>query len=279
MANIFPAGTILELGPPHYDPNAPNIKHTIPHSAYLHMHYLFFYLGRPLISIGHASPAAEAASLVGAAETARMADGYEKNRLSYLFNLESRQANEMQRRMQEQHGYTEFKGCNEGEFDLCAFKNPCTGDVRAFKRPFIPIGDENPFLVSSELTAASHAPDIVRSRILNPGVLQQHPLMSRAMLSAMDANPERTRRSGLASILAGRLTDQMSATMRPSAYDQLEPSILKNQLPSPFSKKESGGKKRTGRITARKKRTASGARAHRRYTAVARRARAILHPR
>jgi hypothetical protein len=32
-------------------------------------------------------------------------------------------------------------------------------------------------------------------------------------------------------------------------------------------------------ITARKKRTASGARAHRRYTTVARRARAILHPR
>ena len=32
-------------------------------------------------------------------------------------------------------------------------------------------------------------------------------------------------------------------------------------------------------ITARKKRTASGARAYRRYTAVARRARAILHPR
>ena len=32
-------------------------------------------------------------------------------------------------------------------------------------------------------------------------------------------------------------------------------------------------------ITARKKRSASGARAHRRYTAVARRAKAILHPR
>ena len=32
-------------------------------------------------------------------------------------------------------------------------------------------------------------------------------------------------------------------------------------------------------ITARKKRSASGARAYRRYTAVARRARAILHPR
>ena len=32
-------------------------------------------------------------------------------------------------------------------------------------------------------------------------------------------------------------------------------------------------------ITARKKRSASGARAHRRYTTVARRARAILHPR
>lgn len=32
-------------------------------------------------------------------------------------------------------------------------------------------------------------------------------------------------------------------------------------------------------ITARKKRTAAGARAHRRYTAVARKARAILHPR
>jgi hypothetical protein len=247
MANMFPAGTILELGPPHYDPNAPNIKHTMHHSAYLHMHYL----GRPIISIGHASPAAEAASLVGAAETARMADGYEKNRLSYLFNLESRKANEMQRRMQDQHGYTEFMGCKEGEFDLCAFKNPRTGDVRAFKRPFIPIGDEDPFLVSSELMTASHAPDIVRSRILHPGVLEQPPLMSRAMRDAMSANPDLAARSGLASILAGRLTDPMSATMRSSAYDKLEPSILKKQPPSPFSKKGRGGKNRTGRARLR----------------------------
>ena len=162
-----------------------------------------------------------------------------------LFNLETRQRNEMQRRMQAQHGYTEFKGCNEGEFDLCAFGNPRTGDVRAFKRPFIPIGGEDPFLVSRELTAASHARMIARSRILHPGVLQQGPLMSRAMLSAMNANPDLTARSGLASILARRFTDPMFTTMRSSAYDQLEPSILKKQLPSPFSKK--GGKKRTGR--------------------------------
>jgi hypothetical protein len=252
---LYPAGTILELGPLDDEPNAPNVKHTLVRATRLHPPFLIrginfnHFRERPIISIGHASPAAEAASLAGAAETARMEDGFVKWGLSELYNLESRQANEMQRRMQDQHGYTEFRGCNEGEFDLCAFRNPRTGDVRAFKRPFVPIGDEEPFLVSSELTAASHAPDIVRSRILHPGVLQQHPLMSRAMLSAMDANPERTRRSGLASILAGRLTDPMSATMRSSAYDQLEPSILKKQPPSPFSKK--GGKKRTGRARLR----------------------------
>jgi hypothetical protein len=253
---LYPAGTILELGPLDDEPNAPNVKHTLVRATHLHPPFLIrginfnYFRERPIISIGHASPAAEAASLAGAAETARMADGFVKWGLSELYNLESRQANEMQRRMQDQHGCTEFRGCKEGEFDLCVFENPLTGNVRAFKRPFIPIGAENPFLVASrEVMLASHAPEIVRGRILHPGVLEQPPLMSRAMLSAMDANPERTRRSGLASILAGRLTDPMSATMRSSAYDQLEPSILKKQPPSPFSKK--GGKKRTGRARLR----------------------------
>jgi len=241
MSNLFPAGTILELGPLYNEPNTPNIKHATHHSAHLSM----YHLGRPIISIGHASPAAEAASLAGAAEAARMANRFEKNRLSHLFNLETRQRNEMQRRMQEQHGCTEFKGCNEGEFDLCAFRNPRTGDVRAFKRPFIPIGDEDPFLVSRELTTASHARMIARSRILHPGVLQQGPLMSRAMLSAMNANPDLTARSGLASILAGRLTDPMT-TMRQSLKTQTKNSILKKQPPSPM-----GGKKRTGRARLR----------------------------
>ncbi len=247
MANLFPAGTILELGPLYNEPNAPNIKHATHHSAYLYMHHL----GRPIISIGHASPAAEAAALAGAAEAARMANGYEKNRLSDLFNLETRQRNEMQRRMQDQHGYTEFKGCKEGEFDLCAFGNPRTGDVRAFKRPFIPIGaEEDPFLVSRELTAAQHARMIARSRILHPGVLQQDPLMHRAMLSAMSANPDLAARSGLASILARRLTDPpLPTSMRANAKAQLEKSILKEPPPSPFSKK--GGKKRTGRARLR----------------------------
>ena len=246
--HLYPAGTILELGPPHYDPNAPNIKHTMISPQDLRLRY---WGTRPIISIGHASPAAEAAALAGAAEAARENRWIGQNHTATIYNLESRKANEMQRRMQDQHGYTEFMGCKEGEFDLCAFKNPRTGDVRAFKRPFIPIGDENPFLVSRELTSASHAPDIVRDRILHPGVLQQHTLMHRAMLSAMSANPDLAARSGLASILAGRLTDPMSATMRSSAYDQLEPSILKKQPPSPFSKKGSGGKKRTGRARLR----------------------------
>ena len=56
----LPVGTILELGPPNHAPNAPNIKHTLVRSIYLpgayeHMH-------RPIISVGHASPAAEAAA-------------------------------------------------------------------------------------------------------------------------------------------------------------------------------------------------------------------------
>jgi hypothetical protein len=230
------------------EPNAPNVKHTLVRATRLHPPVLIrginlnYFRERPIISIGHASPAAEAASLAGAAETARMADGFVKWGLSELYNLETRRQNEMQRRMQDQHGCTEFKGCNDGEFDLCVFENPHTGIVRAFKRPFIPIGAENPFLVASrELMLASHALDIARSRILHPGALQQHSLMSRAMRSAMSANPDLTERSGLASILAGRLTDPMSATMRPSAYDQLKPSILKRQ----------GGKKRTGRARLR----------------------------
>ena len=216
---------------------------------------------RPIISVGHASPAAEAAALAGAAETARLATARLADPTAWrqialhrfeadLFNLETRQRNEMQRRMQAQHGYTEFKGCNEGEFDLCAFGNPRTGDVRAFKRPFIPIGGEDPFLASRELTAASHARMIARSRILHPGVLQQQedPLMHRAMLSAMNANPDLTARSGLASILADRLTDPMT-TMRQSLKTHTKCSILKKQPPSPFSKK--GGKKRTGRARLR----------------------------
>ena len=88
--SLFPAGTILELGPPHFDPNAPNIKHTMTNSAYLvscsqtvnHLGNSRLpnrnsgYLGRPIISIGHASPAAEAAALAGAAETARAGLGW-----------------------------------------------------------------------------------------------------------------------------------------------------------------------------------------------------------
>ena len=253
--HALPVGTILELGPPHHDPNAPNIKHTLVRSIYLpgayeHMH-------RPIISVGHASPAAEAAALAGAAETARLATARFADPTAWrqlalhrfeadLFNLETRQRNEMQRRMQAQHGYTEFKGCNEGEFDLCAFGNPRTGDVRAFKRPFIPIGGEDPFLVSRELTAASHARMIARSRILHPGVLQQEdPLMHRAMLSAMNANPDLTARSGLASILADRLTDPMTTTPQ-SLKTRTNQSILKKQPPSPM-----GGKKRTGRARLR----------------------------
>lgn len=246
---LKPAGTILELGPPPNMPNGPNVKHTLTHAAYVFTPYI----DRPVISIGHASPAAEAAALAGAAETARFA--YPDFPIQFhhayrLFNLESRRENEMQRRMQDQHGYTVFKGCKEGEFDLCAFENPQTGDVRAFKRPFIPVGAEDPFLVSSELTTASHAPDIVRKRILHPGVLQQDPLMSRAMISAMDANPYLAARSGLASILAQRLTHPpLSTEMRSNVKTQLVNSILKESPPSPFSKK--GGKKRTGRARLR----------------------------
>lgn len=245
MSNVFPAGTILELGPPHYDPNAPNIKHTMHHSAYLHMHYL----GRPIISIGHASPAAEAAALAGAAEAARMADGYEKNRLSDLFNLETRKRNEMQRRVQDQHGYTEFRGCKEGEFDLCVFEIPRTGNVRAFKRPFIPIGAENPLLVASrELMLASHATEIVRGRILHPGVLEQHPLMSHAMRSAMDANPERTRRSGLAGRVSAEFVVPPPSRIYADKKKQLEQQklVLKKHAPSSM-----GGKTRTGRARLR----------------------------
>jgi hypothetical protein len=240
-------------------PNAPNIKHTLEQFLYLpraHEH-----MDRPIISVGHASPAAEAAALAGAAETARLATARLADPTAWrqlalhrfeadLYNLESRQANEMQRRVQDQHGCTVFKGCKEGEFDLCAFENPRTGDVRAFKRPFIPIGAEDPFLVSRELTAASHAPDIVRGRILHRGVLQQDPLMHPAMLSAMSANPDSAARSGLASILARRLTDPpLPTSMRANAKAQFEKSILKEPPPSPFSKK--GGKKRTGRARLR----------------------------
>ncbi len=238
---LQPAGTILELGPPPNMPNGPNVKHTLTHAAYVFTPYI----DRPVISIGHASPAAEAAALAGAAETARKVRPPFSDQL--LFNLESRRQNEMQRRMQDQHGYTVFKGCKEGEFDLCAFENPQTGDVRAFKRPFIPIGDEDPFLVSSELTTASHAPYIARERILHPGVLQQNPLMSDAMISAMNANPDLAARSGLAFILAQRLTDPLSTGMR--VKPRLVNSILKKSPPSPFSKK--GGKKRTGRARLR----------------------------
>jgi hypothetical protein len=256
---VLPRGTILELGPRPNMPNAPNIKHTLEQFLYLpraHEH-----MDRPIISVGHASPAAEAAALAGAAETARLATARLADPTAWrqlalhrfeadLYNLESRQANEMQRRVQDQHGCTVFKGCKEGEFDLCAFENPRTGDVRAFKRPFIPIGAEDPFLVSRELTAASHAPDIVRGRILHRGVLQQDPLMHPAMLSAMSANPDSAARSGLASILARRLTDPpLPTSMRANAKAQFEKSILKEPPPSPFSKK--GGKKRTGRARLR----------------------------
>ena len=248
MATVYPAGTILELGPPYYDPNAPNIKHTMPDSAHLSLHYW----GRPIISIGDASPAAEAAALAGAAETARMVDGFEKRSLSELFNLETRKRNEMQRRVHEQHGYTEFRGCKEDEFDLCAFENPRTGDVRAFKRPFIPIGaevygmyrEEDPFLVSMELTTASHAPEIVRDRILHPGVLEQHPLMTHAMLDAMDADPKRTRRSGLAGILSAQFVVPPPSRIYANKKKQLEQR-------AEILKKPKGGKTRTGRARLR----------------------------
>ena len=244
MSNMSNIGTILELGPPYHTPNAPNVKHTLIYPAYLGG----YFLGRPIISVGHASPAAEATALTGAAETARMAPGIVQANNNVLFNLEARQAGEMQRRMQHQHGCTVFKGCKEGEFDLCYFENPQTGDVRAFKRPFIPVGAEDPYSVASrDVTTASHAPDIVRKRILHPGVLQQDPLMSRAMSSAMDANRLLAARSGLASILSQRLTDH--PPMRLNVKTQLVNSILKEPMPSPFSKK--GGKKRTGRARLR----------------------------
>ena len=264
--NESPCGTILELGPPPHTPNAPNIKHTLIYPVYL----LGDFRGRPIISVGHASPAAEAASLVGAAETARMAaaalhpdaaaascckpgeqcdepDEVVRNavvrRACSLYNLKERQAGEMQRRMQDQHGCTVFRGCKEGEHDLCYFENPDTWDVRAFKRPFIPVGAEDPFLVASrDVMTASHAPDIVRKRILHPGVLQHDPLMSRAMLCAVSENPNLAARSGLASMLADRLT---YTEMR--AKKKLDQTMLKH--PSPFSKK--GGKKRTGRARLR----------------------------
>ena len=238
---LFPAGTILELGPPHYALNDPNVKHTLIYPAYLFGHFK----GRPIISIGHASPAAEAASLVGAAETARMAPGIVQAYNNDLFNLETRKRNEMQRRVQDQHGCTEFRGCKEGEFDLCVFENPHTGIVRAFKRPFIPIGAENPLLVASrELMLASHAPEIVRGRILHPGVLEQHPLMSHAMRSAMDADPNRTRRSGFAGFLSGQFVVPPPSRIYADKKKQLENqrSILK---------KPGGGKTRTGRARLR----------------------------
>jgi hypothetical protein len=249
----LPRGTILELGPSHHDPNAPNIKHTLEQSLYLPGAHEHMY--RTIISVGHASPAAEAAALAGAAETARLATARFADPTAWrqralhrfeadLYNLDTRQRNEMQRRMQDQHGYTEFRGCNEGEFDLCAFENPQTGDVRAFKRPFIPIGGEDPFLVSRELTAASHAPIIARSRILHPGVLQQHPLMSRAMLSAMDANPERTRRSGLAGLLSAQFVVPPPSRIYADKKKQLEQQAA-------ILKKPRGGKTRTGRSRLR----------------------------
>jgi hypothetical protein len=242
---LFPAGTVLELGAPWDDPNAPNIKHVTHEPSY---NTNMRHLGRPIIQIGQASPAAEAAALAGAADAARMPPFMlEYGSRAHLYNLEARQAGEMQRRMQDQQGYTEFRGCKEGEFDLCAFENPRTGDVRAFKRPFIPIGGEDPFLVLRELTTASRAPMIARSRILHPGVLQQHPLMSRAMRSAVSANPDLAARSGLASILARRLTEVPLAGEKEKK--KLEKNILKELPPSPFSKM--GGKKRTGRARLR----------------------------
>lgn len=250
---LLPKGTILELGPSHHDPNAPNIKHTLEHHLYLpraheHMH-------RTIISVGHASPAAEAAALAGAAETARLATARLADLSAWrqralhrfeadLYNLESRQANEMQRRMQEQQGYTVFRGCKEGEFDLCAFENPNTGDVRTFKRPFIPINHEDPFLVSRELMLASNAPDIVKSRILHPGVLEQPPLMSRAMLSAMNADPKRTRRSGLAGLLSAQFVVPPPSRRYANMKKQLEQQAA-------ILKKPMGGKTRTGRARLR----------------------------
>jgi hypothetical protein len=249
--SLSPAGTVLELGPPPHTPNAPNIKHTLIDPVNL----LENFKGRPIISIGQASPAAEAASLVGAAETARMAAAGLPDaaadefvwkavvrRACSLYNLEARQAGEMQRRMQYQHGCTVFMGCKEGEHDFCYFENPDTWDVRAFKRPFIPVGAENPFLVASrDVMTASHAQDIARSRILHQGVLQRHHPMSRAMFCAVSENPNLAARSGLASMLAHRLTSEMRAK------EKLYQTILKQ--PSPFSKK--GGKKRTGRARLR----------------------------
>lgn len=246
MSKVFPAGTILELGPPHYDPNAPNIKHTMISPQDLRLNY---WGTRPIISIGHASPAAEAAALAGAAEAARENRWIGQNHSGTIYNLESRQANEMQRRMQDQHGYTEFRGCKEGEFDLCVFENPRTGNVRAFKRPFIPIGAENPLLVASrELMLASHAPEIVRGRILHPGVLEQPPLMSRAMRDAMDADPNRTRRSGFAGFLSGQFVVPPPSRIYADKKKQLEQQklVLKKHAPSSM-----GGKTRTGRARLR----------------------------
>jgi hypothetical protein len=243
MSKMYPDGTILELGPPHYDPNAPNIKHTMIGPEDLRLNC---WGTRQIISIGHASPAAEAAALAGAAEAARENGGWiGENHEGTIFNLESRQANEMQRRVHEQHGYTEFRGCKEGEFDLCAFENPLTGDVRAFKRPFIPIGGEDPFLVSMELTTASHAPEIVRGRILHPGVLEQPPLMSRAMLDAMHADPERTRRSGLAGHLSGQFV------VPPPSRIYADKKKQADQQKSILKESRKGGKTRTGRARLR----------------------------
>jgi hypothetical protein len=96
-----------------------------------------------------------------------------------------------------------------------------------------------------ELTTASHAPEIVRGRILHPGVLEQHPLMSRAMLDDMHAHPERTRRSGLASFLSGQFVvpppSRIYANKKKQADQQK--SILKDS--------RKGGKTRTGRSRLR----------------------------
>jgi hypothetical protein len=249
MSKVFPAGTILELGPPNYDPNAPNIKHTMISPQDLRLNY---WGTRPIISIGHASAAAEAAALAGAAEAARENSGWiGQNHSGTIYNLESRQANEMQRRMQDQDGYTEFRGCKEGEFDLCVFENPRTGNVRAFKRPFIPIDAENPLLVASrELMLASHAVEIVRGRILHPGVLEQPPLMSRAMLAAMHADPKRTRRSGLAGLLSAQFVVPPPSSTYANKKKQADQqkSILKDS--------RKGGKTRTGcaRLRSRSRR-------------------------
>jgi hypothetical protein len=88
---------------------------------------------------------------------------------------------------------------------------------------------------------------IARSRILHPGVLQQHSLMSHAMRSAVSANLDLAERSGLASMLARRLTEIPLA--RENEKKKFEDSILKKLPPAPFSKK--GGKKRTGRARLR----------------------------